>query len=492
MLRKESYSEDELIKIKSDLWGKPLQDMKFNSPFYSTAFPVFLETKNKLYVPKMYGLEKLGRPKTELKNYRGDEWDDSIVFKGELFPTQKEPVNLLMNSLKAKGGGILSMQTGGGKTICCLNVLSQLKKRALIIVNKITLLKQWEREIGQFLPNAKVGIVQGQKKVDVEGKDIILVMLQSLSIIDYPVDLFDGIGCTVADEVHNMSSKVFSKALMKTCSEYTIGLSATPQRSDGCEYVFKWFIGDIVFKSTSVRTGLPPMVNTIKIKSNDYKEIVSDRGQIQYTSMISDLISMEKRNVLIINLIKQAVERDSRRVLVLSDRRDHLKRLKSLLDADTKVIFTYGLFVGQMKIADLDKSKASQVILATYQAFGEGVSEKDLDTLILATPKKFIGHLQSVAKRESGKLEQIVGRIFRKEHTKLFPLIIDLHDNFSVYRNQSRQRMIFYKEHFPMVQFRDQSICLDDHSISEISVDLLNSKKQKNIIPIETCLIDEN
>jgi superfamily II DNA or RNA helicase len=366
-------------------------------------------------------------------------------------------------------------------TISCINVLSRLKVKTLVIVNKISLLKQWEDEINAFLPDARVGIIQGQKNVDVDDKDIVIAMLQSLAKVDYPDSLFHSFGCTVVDEVHNIASRVFSTALMKVCSKYTIGLSATPKRSDGCEYVFKWFVGDIVYQSKSERKGLPPVVNTIKMVSNDYKEIatinkINGQKQIQFTSMLSDLIQMSKRNKLLVEIIIHLVKNEERRVLVMSDRREHVKELKSMLDSDKRVDFTYGLFLGQMKVSDLEKSKASQVILATYQAFGEGVSEKDLDTLILTTPKKFIGHLKTPSKNESGKLEQIVGRIFRKEHKDRSPMIVDLHDHFSVYKNQSRQRMAFYKEHFSNVIFREQTINFDKVSVESISMDNLTTK----------------
>lgn len=366
-------------------------------------------------------------------------------------------------------------------TFSCINVLSRLQTKTLVIVNKISLLKQWENEVNAFLPDARVGIIQGQKNVDVDDKDVVIAMLQSLAKVDYPDNLFHSFGCVVVDEVHNIASRVFSTVLMKVCAKYTIGLSATPKRSDGCEYVFKWFIGDVVFKSNTERKGLPPVVNTIKISSNDYKEIatinrITGQKQIQFTSMLTDLIQMSKRNTLLTEMMIHLVKNENRRILVMSDRREHVKEMKGMLDNDKRVDFTYGLFLGQMKITDLEKSKASQVILATYQAFGEGVSEKDLDTLILATPKKFIGHLKTTAKNESGKLEQIVGRIFRKEHINKCPMIVDVQDHFSVYKNQSKQRMAFYKAHFTNVVFKEQAIDFDKHPNDSISIDKLITK----------------
>jgi superfamily II DNA or RNA helicase len=484
VIRKEHIPDNVLNEIKHELRGRPLQDEKYSMFNYKDlTFPLYIETVNKLYIPKMYGLKRFGKCEKESSNYVGENWHHDIPFTGNLYEHQNEPCELLLRELHKQGGGILSLQTGQGKSICALHVVSKLQKKTLIIVNKIALMKQWENEIHTFLPYANVGIIQGQKNVDIMEKDIVIGMLQSLSKIDYPQSLFDDFGTLVVDECHNVCSKSFSKVLMKVCSKYTIGLSATPQRSDGCEYVFKWFLGDLVYESCIERKGLPPKINTIKIISSQYKEISTEqrgtgRKQIMYSSMLTDLIEMQKRNKLISKVIKHYVNDEDRKILVLSDRREHLKIIKQLLDNDESVTFTYGLFLGQMKVVDLEKSKASKVILATYQAFGEGISEKDLDTLFLITPKKFIGHLKNTTKNESGKLEQIVGRIFRKDHTEIHPLIIDIHDNFSVYNAQYKQRIAFYKQHFPIVYFQEHIVKLDD---TDIEIKFVKSTEQNDV-----------
>lgn len=495
VLRKAEIDDKTLYNLKSELRGKPLGSEYANA--VSTTFPLYIETVNKLYIPKVYGITRFGHTK-ELANYGGLEWGTNIPFTGSLYDIQREAVEKLMIELRSgTSGGILSLATGFGKSVCGLYVLSELRGKALIIVNKITLLKQWEEEIHRFLPNAKVGFIQGQSNVDVHDKDIVIAMLQSLSRIDYPDELFSDFRVTLVDEIHNVCSRVFSRVLTKVCSRYTIGLSATPQRGDGCEYIFKWFIGDIVFQSSSERRGLPPIIRSIKLNSEAYREITTtnkktDKTQIIFTSMLSELVQMNSRNFLICKLITMCVNTESRRVLVLSDRRQHLKTIHKLLEDDSSVGFTFGLFLGQMKMTDLQRAKGCQVILATYQAFGEGVSERDLDTLILVTPKKFIGHLQKTCKNESGKLEQIVGRIFRKDHIEKSPVIIDLQDNFSVYRNQSRQRMAFYKSHFTTAFYKTITVNLDTEP-DEITKSLVNNLYINNNNKTDTkCTANEN
>jgi superfamily II DNA or RNA helicase len=392
-------------------------------------------------------------------------------------------------------------------TFMTINVISKLKIKTIVIVNKISLMHQWHSELKRFIPGIEVGFIQGQKNIDVEDKHVVIAMLQSLARVDYPDSLFNDIGLTVIDEIQNTPSRGFSKVLGKLSSQYTIGLSATPKRSDGCEYVFQYHIGDIIYQSKVKRKGLKPILNTITINSSEYKEIMSQnkntgQSQIQFTSMLTDLIQMPKRNRLILEIIKDLVLRESRKILVLSDRREHLKSLKLLLDNDLHSNFTYGLFLGQMKQSDLERSRASQVILATFSAFGEGVSEKDLDTLILTTPKKFIGHLKKSTKNENGKLEQIVGRIFRKDHTEKHPMIIDLHDNFSVYKIQSNQRRTFYKSHFTTSILENNKIDLDDYDIKDINTTCIQRTKkteirkdeqndEQNSINLNQCIIED-
>lgn len=384
-------------------------------------------------------------------------------------------------------------------TVTVLYVLSKLKGKTIVVVNKIPLLNQWKNEISQFLPNAKIGILQGSKNIDVNNCDIIVSMLQSLSSIDYPVELFSDIKTCIFDEVHNISTRSFSKVLFKLTSLYTIGLSATPERSDGCEYVFKWHIGDIVSKDKLERKGLNPLIHVVKISSDTYKEItniskLTGKSQLQFTTMLSDLISMDKRNKLIIEIILQVIK-PTRKILVLSDRRSHLQTLFDLLTSKN-VSFTFGIFVGGMKEKDMSISRSCQVILATFSVFKEGVSEKDLNTLILTTPKKYIGHLSNTIKNENGNLEQIVGRIFRKEHTIEAPLIIDLFDNFSVYKSHFNGRKAFYTTHFKSSEINIFNINLNN-SFENLfkykeNKKLIKNNQNQNISPITTFLIDEN
>ena len=73
-------------------------------------------------------------------------------------------------------------------------------------------------------------------------------------------------------------------------------------------------------------------------------------------------------------------------------------------------------------------------MLGTFSLASEGFDCKELDSIILASPKS--------------NIEQAVGRILRKkkEDRILVPLIIDIIDDFSIFSRQGEKRRKFYQK----------------------------------------------
>ena len=445
--------------ILEELTAKPIKDSKFSSVVDS--FPIYLQTKNGYYIPKNYAIKKYGFPDKLSRGYEGIYWNDKITFNGQLYDYQIDIAKNLYNKCIENHGAILQLDVGLGKTIITLNVLSLLKGKTMIVVNKISLLEQWKNEIINFLPNTKIAIFRGKtNEDDIKNCDIAIAMIQSLSRIYYPKEMFQDFMTCVYDEVHNTSAQNFSKIFFKSCSKYSIGLSATPRRIDGCENVFKYHIGEIIENNKKEREGKPPIIKLLKIESEQYKSVYitnkyTKEKILQFSGMITHIVQIKERNDLIVSNIEKCFENknEERKILVLSDRRNHLIELDKILKSKN-VNFSHSLFLGGMKIKDLEKSKTSNVILATFSSFGEGVSEKDLNTLILTTSKKFN------KERDSGKLEQIMGRIFRKPHNHVNPLIIDFQDNFSIFSYHAKMRNEFYKTFFNNAIYQNEKVIL--------------------------------
>ena len=317
-------------------------------------------------------------------------------------------------------------------TISAIYMISELKKKTLIIVHKEFLLQQWCERIAEFTGDARVGILRG-KTIDVKNKDIVIAMLQSLSMKDYDSDILEGFGTVVVDEVHHTGAEVFSRALKKVNFEYSIGLTATPKRADGLTKVFKWFLGDIGYTSKRRTDEVDVQIYNYYDDSSDYNE--EERiynGKLNMSKMINNICAFEPRIKFIVDIIiKILTDEPGRRIILVSDRKEHLLNLGKLLISHN---YDPGYYYGGLKDWQLKAASTKNILLCTVQYVKEGYDEKGLDTLILASPKSDI--------------IQISGRILRDkpEDRKYTPLIIDILDDFSVFVNQGKKRQIYYKK----------------------------------------------
>lgn len=103
-------------------------------------------------------------------------------------------------------------------TVMALNIISQIQRKTLVVVHKEFLMNQWIERIQQFLPSARIGRIQG-KIIDTQNKDIVLGMLQSLSMKEYSTSLFNEFGFTVIDECFPAYTRILSTIGMITIAE---------------------------------------------------------------------------------------------------------------------------------------------------------------------------------------------------------------------------------------------------------------------------------
>jgi superfamily II DNA or RNA helicase len=333
----------------------------------------------------------------------------------------------------------LELPCAYGKTVLSLYLIAKLKRKTLIIVHKEFLMNQWIERIQQFLPGAKVGKIQGPH-VDIDGKDIVLGMLQSLSMKDYDARLFSSFGLTVIDEVHHISSEVFSCALFKIVTACTLGLSATMNRKDGTTYIFKQFLGEIVYKGTRDEDhAVVVRAITYKTLDEEFNEIKRDyRGDVQHSSMISKLCTFVPRTEFILDVLRELwTERAGMQIMVLAHNRNVLTYLHDAIEKRGIAEGSVGYYVGGMKEKELKTTETKHIVIATYSMAQEALDIRTLTTLVMVTPKTDI--------------EQAVGRILRVKHGS--PLVIDIVDTHAPFQNQWRKRRQFYKkQNYKIVQ----------------------------------------
>ncbi len=436
---KEYTSVEEQQFIRNALNVKPFVP---KSPVQPPSFPIYRESNNKLYLPRHFGIENYGVP-DDMRLPPGTPID--VSFNGSLRDYQENVVNIFMKTAKKNdkigGGGLLEIPCGRGKTVIALSIISQLKTKTLVVVHKGFLLDQWIERIAQFLPSAKIGKIQGQI-IDIEDKDIVIGMLQSLSMKEYPQDMFSSFGLTIVDECHHISSEVFSRSLQRIVTKYALGLSATMQRKDGLTKVFKMFLGEIIYKEEREKTDFV-LVKAVEFKTNDaeFNETAYDyRGNPAYSTMITKLCSYSHRSEFILKVLKKELqEKPGQQVMILAHNKNLLVYLFKAIEH--RNIATVGYYVGGMKANDLKESEGKNVIIATYAMAAEALDIKTLTTLILATPRTDV--------------TQAVGRILRVKHDR--PLVIDVLDSHDVFQRQWAKRRKFYEKNNYKIMHTDSN-----------------------------------
>jgi superfamily II DNA or RNA helicase len=422
----------EMLMVKPYVPGSPVQVQK--------TFPAYRESDKKIYVPRYFGEDIFG-PAKKIKISEGDE--NNLTFQGELRKNQVPVVNKYLDHVSSGGGGLLDLPCGFGKTSISLHIISRLKKKTLVIVHKEFLMNQWIERIQQFLPTARIGKIQGQV-IDIDNKDIVLCMLQSLSMKDYPSTMFDSFGFTIIDEVHHISSEVFSCALFKLVTKYMLGLSATMNRKDGTTKVFKMFLGQVIYKQErSKDEGVIVRGITYQINDEEYNELELDfRGQTAASKMLSKICNYNRRSEFIIKVLKDMIqENPKQQIMIIASYKNILKYMYDAIIHHN--ITTVGYYVGGMKETALKDSESKQVVLATYSMAAEGLDIKSLTTLFMITPMT--------------NIEQSVGRILRQKH-EFAPIVVDIIDTHDNFQRQWVKRKKFYKnQNYKIIQANSAS-----------------------------------
>jgi len=487
----------DVLSLKGVLTVKPYIPKVFVNPQFVTKYPLYRESEEYFYVPKHYGIQTFGPPKVSFRDVPKTDsafWE----FKGQIRDAQLPVVNSFLKP--EPHDGVISLQTGGGKTVCALYIASQLKLPTLVLVHSGFLKDQWVERIQTFLPSSRVGIWNEDTSVDtflqdfvirVEADivkyksadtpnfkllknlkpdeirrlgaitgiadnlkeitdnivkytsqhDITVGMLQGIMREDVSYKSFKDIGFVIVDECHHIASEAFVRCIPKLTSKHMLGLSATPERKDRLMHVINWCLGPMLYQSDAaekVDAGVKVEVYEFQHDDPNFNEIIYNKSGVMFTSlMVNKLTEFEPRNLFLIELLKDLYEDDTRQILVLSDRVEHTKKLFEMLPPEIQV--NTGILARGMKPAvRTEFCESKRILISTYQLVKEGFDVATLNTLVMGTSRPDV--------------EQIVGRILRVEKTKrnVAPLIIDIVD--TTFRRQFQERLSLYKERSYQIQ----------------------------------------
>lgn len=357
-----------------------------------------------------------------------------LSFKGNLYPNQ----SVAQRKMLEYEQGILVAPPGSGKTVMACSIIGKHKTPTLILVNRQMLLNQWLGALQKFLGLEKkeIGQWRGASK-KTKGK-VDIAMIQTLANVEDAQAFFRNYGMVVIDECHHVPA-VTLEALLKECGcRYILGLTATPQRKDRLERLLFQQCGPIryVLDSDSSHS----FEKQVVLRSTSFQPLQEDGKPLPLHLTWQRMIEDRDRNEMIISDILACIEQ-GRKPIVLSDRKEHLDNLKTMLSqecgsAKTAFVMLEGTLTANQRQQRIDEfchsilNGTPACLFATSSLLGEGFDLPILDALFLTMPISF-----------KGRLVQYAGRLHRISSGKSKVLIYDYLDELlpltmSMYRRR--------------------------------------------------------
>ena len=437
--------------IKKELLVSPVTHPSYGAGI--TPFKLYLESADRYYLPTSWAKGQFGPADSDIR-VEGDDLPATLKFEGELRAHQ---VSALAAFNEAGQNGIICLPCGYGKTFTGIAAALEIGKCFLIVVHKEFLADQWSAELKLRVPGIRIGRIQGET-CDVGPEfDVSIAMIQTVCSRTFLLGTFRHFGFVIFDEVHHLGAEHFSQTLQRIHCPKSMGLTATPKRIDGLSKVFQWFLGPILYQITKRPKDEAVLVETLRFTSDDdtYVDIKCDwSGKPIRACMVNAIADFVPRTRAILDWIAPSLKEEGRKLLVLSDRREHLKVFET--GFQNRGFTSIGYYVGGMKQKDLDASADRQIILGTFAMASEGMNIPTLNAVLLATPKS--------------NIEQSIGRILRlkPEERTIQPRIYDVLDTaFVECHGQWNKRRKYYKDCGYTIKFAGEESSSEDGSGAE-------------------------
>lgn len=357
-----------LLSLRKPLYNTPKYLKGYQESSYFLTLPRGL--KEKLFEYLNYNLVKY-----KIIDNRVFE---KIETKRILFTLRAEQEDAIKEILKYDSS-ICVAPPGFGKTLIGAKIFEQRAVKTLIIVNKNMLLDQWISRFVDYFGYKKSDIGFLGKSQNRLNGNIDIATMQSLNNIPELVENYTQV---IVDECHHIPALTFEQIVKNFKGKYILGLSATPNRKDELDPILYQQLGNISYEYKKPKTH----TNRLLVIKTEFTSSADN-----YAAIINELVSNEDRNRQIVKTIKENIDR---KILLLSDRIEHLNLLENILKEE-KIDFVsvHGSQNKKEQVENMQKVKTSSLILATSSFFGEGIDFPHLNTIIFATPISFYGRL---------------------------------------------------------------------------------------------------
>jgi superfamily II DNA or RNA helicase len=394
----------------------------------------------------------------QLKNQKEKVKDELLTFIGEMpqfsmledyLPKQKGKIielkdhqqSAIENLQKMRGGGesiaLLYHATGTGKTVTAVSDAKDFGERTLFLAHTRELVSQAKRTFEDIWLDKKSGIYVAEQKDDSS-----YIVCASIQSIVQNLDQFkpDDFGYIIIDECHHSTADTYRKILGYFNPKFTLGLTATPERTDG-ENLLELFknVAHKLDLKTAVEIGELTPIRCIRVKTNVDLSDVRINGIKYYSQDLESKLFVPERNKIIVDTYLQYVK--NKKTVVFCASVKHAEEIAGLFrDSGVKCEAVSGTLNKNKRESVLENYEYGDInVLCACDLLNEGWDSPKTEVLFMARPTM-----------SKTLYMQQLGRGMRKCEGKKYLMVFDFIDNANLFNMPySIHRLLNLKEYRP-------------------------------------------
>lgn len=394
----------------------------------------------------------------QLKNQKEKVKDELLTFIGEMpqfsmledyLPKQKGKIielkdhqqSAIENLQKMRGGGesiaLLYHATGTGKTVTAVSDAKDFGERTLFLAHTRELVSQAKRTFEDIWLDKKSGIYVAEQKDDSS-----YIVCASIQSIVQNLDQFkpDDFGYIIIDECHHSTADTYRKILGYFNPKFTLGLTATPERTDG-ENLLELFknVAHKLDLKTAVEIGELTPIRCIRVKTNVDLSDVRINGIKYYSQDLESKLFVPERNKIIVDTYLQYVK--NKKTVVFCASVKHAEEIAGLFrDSGVKCEAVSGTLNKNKRESVLENYEYGDInVLCACDLLNEGWDSPKTEVLFMARPTM-----------SKTLYMQQLGRGMRKCEGKKYLIVFDFIDNANLFNMPySIHRLLNLKEYRP-------------------------------------------
>lgn len=394
----------------------------------------------------------------QLKKQREKVKDELITFVGEMpefrlledyLPKQKGKIielkdhqhSAIDNLQKMRESGesiaLLYHATGTGKTVTAVSDAKRCGERTLFLAHTRELVSQAKATFEDVWPGKQSGMYVAEQK---DGDAY--VVCASIQSVSKNLEQFrpDDFGYIIIDECHHGTANTYKKLLGYFKPKFTLGLTATPERTDG-EDLLELFrnVAHKLDLKTAVEMGELTPIRCIRVKTNVDLSTVRINGIKYYSQDLESKLYVPERNRIIIETYLEYVK--NRKTVVFCASVKHAEEISQLFrENGIACEAVSGTLKNSERARILDEYENGNInVLCACDLLNEGWDSPKTEILFMARPTM----------SKTLYIQQL-GRGMRKCEGKEYLMVFDFIDNANMFNTPySIHRLLNLKEYRP-------------------------------------------